>query len=235
MDRSQIYTKAGLREVIDTLPLAISVIDRYRKVALANKRTHGFVSRHETELIGQTGGKAFGCIHHDDVPEGCGFGPTCTDCRLRQTVSDTMQEKCSHYLVEATMSFQSIGERHLQISTMPMALNAEDYVLLCLEDITETKNHAQAKPGQEQLAIVLEAAGAASQELSQPLTSVSGYTQLLLMDIDPENPIHAELQKIKAQVDRMGHITKKLMQISKYCTKIYFKGKIIDLDQAAAF
>ncbi len=39
IDKSKIYTKEGLLEVIDALPLAIAVIDRNNAVTLANKST----------------------------------------------------------------------------------------------------------------------------------------------------------------------------------------------------
>ena len=55
-----------------------------------------------------------------------------------------------------------------------------------------------------------------------------------MMMVDAENPIQAHLQQIMAQVDRMGKLTKKLMQISRYQTKSYLQGKIIDLEQASA-
>ena len=85
----------------------------------------------------------------------------------------------------------------------------------------------------ERLQGVLEMAGAVCHEINQPLMSISGYSELLLMDIEPGTPQHAKVEKIKTQADRMGEITKKLMHITRYETKGYLKGNIVDIDKAA--
>ena len=70
-------------------------------------------------------------------------------------------------------------------------------------------------------------------ELNQPLQSISTYSELLMMDMDKENPSYEKITVIKGQVDRMGEITKKLMHITKYETKGYLRGQIIDIDKAS--
>ncbi len=50
---------------------------------------------------------------------------------------------------------------------------------------------------------------------------VSGTAQLLLMDLDKGSPAHEKFTKIKAQVDRMGDITKKLMPLNRVETREY--------------
>jgi len=84
----------------------------------------------------------------------------------------------------------------------------------------------------ERLQGVLEMAGAVCHEINQPLMSVSGYSELLLLDTEPGSPAYVKAEKIKGQADRMGHITKKLMRITKYETKGYLDGNIVDIDKA---
>ena len=87
---------------------------------------------------------------------------------------------------------------------------------------------------EEKLKGVLEMAGAVCHELNQPMHSVSGYSQLLLLDITEENQLYNNLKTIKEQIDRMGKITRKLMGITKYETKKYLgESKIIDIDKAS--
>ncbi len=47
------------------------------------------------------------------------------------------------------------------------------------------------------------------------------------------NTVYSNIKKIKGQVDRMGEITRKLMTITRYKTKDYLKGKIIDIYKAS--
>ncbi|MCP3872504.1 MAG: response regulator [Desulfobacteraceae bacterium] len=80
---------------------------------------------------------------------------------------------------------------------------------------------------------VLEMAGAICHELNQPLMSIAGYSELLLMDLSEDNPQYKTLRIINEQVHRLGRITKKLMNITKYKTKSYLEGNIVDIDEAS--
>lgn len=82
---------------------------------------------------------------------------------------------------------------------------------------------------------VLEMAGAVCHELNQPLQSVFGFSELLMMDLDPDDPRYPTLRKIKDGVERIGELTRKIMQISKYRTKGYLdgRGRIVDIHEAA--
>jgi len=84
----------------------------------------------------------------------------------------------------------------------------------------------------EKLQGVVEMAGAICHELNQPLMAISGYSELLLMDMPADNFQHKSLKKIKAQVDRVGDITRKLMCITRYKTKNYLNKNIIDINAA---
>jgi len=53
------------------------------------------------------------------------------------------------------------------------------------------------------------------------------------MDTAEDGPAKEGLTKIREQVERLAKITQKLMKITKYETKEYLNGKIIDIDKAA--
>ncbi|MCG8619509.1 MAG: PAS domain-containing protein [Desulfobacterales bacterium] len=238
-DFSDKYTKEGLLKVIDALPLAISVIDKNRTVALANKSTTRFVNKNEAQLIGLVGGEAFGCAHHDRVPEGCGFGQECMKCKLRETVLDTLENQVPHEMVETTMVFKEHGERHLRISTLPLTLDNDQVVLLSIEDITQAKLLEQTRLEKEKLAAAVETAGAVCHEINQPLMIILGMAEMLLEDLDTEDletedeSRQANLQQIKEQAERLGKITRKLMTLTEYKTKPYLKKDILDIQNAA--
>ena len=85
----------------------------------------------------------------------------------------------------------------------------------------------------EKLEGVIEMAGAVCHELNQPLQGVSGYSELVMMDLKESDPSYQLISRIKGEIDRMGEITKKLMKVTEYKTKDYLKGKIIDIDKAS--
>lgn len=87
---------------------------------------------------------------------------------------------------------------------------------------------------EEKLEGVLEMAGAVCHELNQPMQAISGFAQLLLMEMGEDDPKYEYVSIIKDQVDKMGDITKKLMRITKYETVDYIEStKIIDINKAA--
>ena len=87
----------------------------------------------------------------------------------------------------------------------------------------------------EKLKGVLEMAGAVCHELNQPLQSVSGYSELLLMDMDPSDPTFEMLDNIKTGIKKIGLLTRKIMTITRYQSKPYVgKTRIVDIDYASS-
>ena len=86
----------------------------------------------------------------------------------------------------------------------------------------------------EKLQVIFEMTGAICHELSQPMQAISGNSELMLMNIQKDNPLYRNVKTIKDQVDRMGDITRKLKRVTRYKTKDYINSKIIDIDSAAA-
>jgi CheY-like chemotaxis protein len=87
---------------------------------------------------------------------------------------------------------------------------------------------------EEKLKGVLEMAGGICHELNQPMQVVSGYSELLLMDMEKDNSAYPYIKMIKKQIDEMGSTTRKLMRITRYETQDYIEGRrIIDICKAS--
>lgn len=87
----------------------------------------------------------------------------------------------------------------------------------------------------EKLQGVLEMAGAVCHELNQPLQSVSGFSEILLADIEKDDPNYEALITIKAGIDRIGELTKKIMNITHYKSRPYLKSRIVDISNASQY
>ncbi len=85
----------------------------------------------------------------------------------------------------------------------------------------------------EKLQGVLEMAGTVCHELNQPLQSAFGFSEMLLMDLATDDPNYKTLEAIKADIDRIGELTRRFMQITRYRSKPYLKHQIVDIDQAS--
>jgi len=99
---------------------------------------------------------------------------------------------------------------------------------------TNRKKAVEERLEREKLQGVVEMAGAICHEINQPLMSISGYSELLLMDLTKENSQYRHLKEINEQAGRLGQKTGKLMRITQYKTKKNLKGSIIDIDKASS-
>ena len=102
-----------------------------------------------------------------------------------------------------------------------------------LTDVTTRKKSEEMVREKDRLQGVLELSGTVSHEMSQPLMSTLGYFDLILMDMPVDDPNYSRINKIQTQLARMSNITKKLMKISRYQTKNYLNGKILDLTETS--
>ncbi len=82
---------------------------------------------------------------------------------------------------------------------------------------------------------VLEMAGAACHELSQPLQVITGLSQLMAMNITEDHPFYDKVSKMNEQADRVVEVINKIMNITKYETRDYLSrlGKIIDIEKSS--
>lgn len=86
----------------------------------------------------------------------------------------------------------------------------------------------------EKQALVAELAGAAAHELNQPLTSVMGYSELLLKKLPAESANFRAAQVIHGEAQRMAEIVRKIGKLTRYETKSYVGDqRILDLDRAS--
>lgn len=126
---------------------------------------------------------------------------------------------------------------------IPVSISASTYrdknnniigSIINLQDIRKRKQAETSIKQKEKLKGVLEMAGAVCHELSQPAMIIEGYADLFLMNTDKDDPLYGEMAKLKHQVSRIGDLTQKLMNITKYETREYSKGKtIVDIDRAS--
>ncbi|MEE2902197.1 MAG: PAS domain S-box protein, partial [Myxococcota bacterium] len=81
---------------------------------------------------------------------------------------------------------------------------------------------------------VMELAGAAAHELSQPLTTIMGSAELLRLKLPFDEKYDKLLSRIVVQSERMAELLAKIGQITRYETKPYLeKTNIIDLDASS--
>jgi len=131
--------------ILANIPLFVIIVDQERRVKNISKTVFQITGRSAETHIGLRGGEALQCVHHLDDPNGCGFGPSCLTCTVRQTVQDTLNTGKSHFKVEAELSFldDELTKRNLLVSTALLKIPNKN-ALIFIEDITERKKGEKA-------------------------------------------------------------------------------------------
>jgi signal transduction histidine kinase len=81
-----------------------------------------------------------------------------------------------------------------------------------LRELVDGVNRLTA-PENGALVNVIRSAGKLCHEINQPLTAISGYSELLMLEVEPDSPYRDRLEKIRSQVDRLGATTTELMDL----------------------
>ncbi|MCG8634179.1 MAG: hypothetical protein MI863_10150 [Desulfobacterales bacterium] len=228
------YTREGLLEIINALPLAILVIDQCRSVLLANKVSLEFTNKDKERLIGLIPGEAFSCINHEKHLKGCGFSQNCARCRFKEALEDTLTKGTPRYMIETTKELKNKGKRILRFSTKPLKLAGRHVALLSIHDLTEERTHERVRLEKEKLATALETTGGVCHELSQPLQVIMGYCEILSDKTDLDKETANALSVIHREVDRLARLTHDLTNLTRYETKPYLTSKIIDIEKSTA-
>lgn len=146
-----------------------------------------------------------------------------------QTIYDSLiTQGTADYEIDVVKKDGTLFPAHILLncpdSNDPMA-----WTIATVIDMSQRKAADKETYERERLQGVLEMAGAVCHEINQPLQAILGYSELLLMGF-PQEPMSNHLNSIKSQATRLGKITKKLSNITRYKTVDYpGNTKIVDI------
>jgi len=140
-------SEAELAAIVENAPFVMMIVDEDRRVQKINHHGAEYVGRSPEEMLGLRGGEALRCIHALDHPRGCGYGPECEACLVRNAVLHTLHTGESRRGVEARMTFRTPDGpemKTLLVFTTPIAVAGEPRVMVVIQDITERKRAEDA-------------------------------------------------------------------------------------------
>jgi len=135
--------------------------------------------------------------------------------------------------------YETIGKRKdgtqfpIEVQGRMFLYKGRQVRVTAIRDLTEKKRAKEVLRESERMQGVIEMAGAVCHEMSQPLMAINGYSDLITMTLPEDDPLYKNLIRITEQIDKLGDITKKLTNITKYKTKDYLEGKIIDIEKSS--
>ena len=128
-----------LRSVFDALPSLVFVVDRGIRIREYNAAAEKMFAERNRALTEQRCGDVLSCLHAEDDPGGCGMGPHCETCIVRDAVKKAFQ---GGRVVRrrARMDILQHGgktEIFAYVSASPFRYKGQQLVLLVIEDISE--------------------------------------------------------------------------------------------------
>lgn len=125
--------------LLDVIPAMIFVVDDDVKLINFNKTSTRAFGLDKEAVFRRRGGEVLNCIHSHDNPAGCGKGPFCKDCVLRNSVYSAFN---NHAVTRqyAQLSLQiDDGIRNIEclITAAPIIYEDELATMLVIEDISE--------------------------------------------------------------------------------------------------
>ncbi len=133
-------SEAKLSAVFRAAPVILALLDRDLRLRTINQQdglaTAGLPSG---SVIGLRPGDALRCRNAIEAANGCGSGPACDSCVVREAVVHTARTGEPRRGVRASLQVEATGgveDLHLLLSTGQVETAAETFTLVCLEDIT---------------------------------------------------------------------------------------------------
>ncbi|HBA60400.1 MAG TPA: hypothetical protein DCZ92_06215 [Elusimicrobia bacterium] len=126
-----------MRYALDAVPSVVLVADEDVRVLYRNLAARDLLSG--KKLYGTRLGELMHCVHSADVPAGCGKGPHCVDCLVRNSVNSAFSGKAIRRR-RADLSVRSGGkdlEIPVLVSVSGFTFEGKIYAMLVIEDISE--------------------------------------------------------------------------------------------------
>ncbi|MBT0654318.1 PAS domain-containing protein [Geomobilimonas luticola] len=128
-----------LRAVFDVLPSMVFVVDEDVRIQEYNTAASDLLMAERKTILKRRAGEILHCVHATDVPEGCGRAPSCTECIVRNSVTEAFR---GNRVVRRRMRLEldRNGDRvvlYALITASPFSFRERPHALLVIEDISE--------------------------------------------------------------------------------------------------
>ena len=124
---------------LQALPFPVFVVDHDVRILAMNDRASRMVGPQAEMVLHHRGGEALNCIHAGDSPDGCGHGPSCGDCVVRNSVNAAYAGKALvHQRARLTLRRgDEVREAFVLVSASPFVSGGGTYSVLVIEDLSE--------------------------------------------------------------------------------------------------
>jgi nitrogen fixation/metabolism regulation signal transduction histidine kinase len=144
LDRQyEIITSQQIPQLLDTIPIIVMVLNKNRQVVFGNRMFLQTVNALDVrDMIGKRPGEAFGCVHSDLTPGGCGTTEFCVECGA---VASMLRGLRGEWNVMECNINRKIGaggcqeSMDLRVCSAPYMVAGERFVVFSITDVSHEK------------------------------------------------------------------------------------------------
>ncbi len=127
------------RTIFDAIPIPAFVVDDDVQILELNVAASQFCGQTREGVYKRRGGEVLHCLHSTDVVEGCGRGPVCGECVIRNAVAQCLEGQVVSRKIMNLQLSPELAQKNLQIliTASPMENSGEKLALVMVEDITD--------------------------------------------------------------------------------------------------
>jgi PAS domain-containing protein len=134
---TQMSNEALLRQLLDAIPSYVFLVDRDVTILDYNAAAGAFLGVGRRSILRHRAGDVFHCLHSRDVTAGCGHGPSCQSCLVRNAVNEAFAgKKCVRRQVRMELSSgRTVEKLNVLLTASPFTYQGHERVVLILEDL----------------------------------------------------------------------------------------------------
>ena len=207
-----------LASIFENTPFVMLLLDGDRRVRRVNGLACTFSGSTINDLLGRRIGEALRCIHALDCSEGCGFGPYCQACAVRQSVAGTYETGRSFQNVETRMPIAVDGTEQIitfLFSTSNVLVAGYPMVLLSFQDISDYKRLESQLQHAQKMESIGTLAGGIAHDFNNILTVILGYGDMTLLGMARENPHRPHVEHMLEAAHRAANLAQDLLLFSR--------------------
>ncbi len=210
------FAERRFRNVIETVPVALVIINENNHIQFVNRRAEQYFG-YSSEEFADLNADALLSAHGE-----------ITDLSLELGKAGRNSEE-----------FSSIQEAHghrrdgsvfpVVLELRPIRLDGQDMVLCTITDIEDRKKMEAHLRQQQKLESIGTLAGGVAHEINNPINGIMNYAQLIEDRLDNDNPLQVFADGIRTESERVAEIVRNLLSFSRQVDEPHQITKISDL------